>query len=202
MDLRRVHKIIGLVLLLPFLGWIVTALIFYVKPGYAEAYASLQCKTYPLDGNISVAAESAWREFRCVKTILGNHLLVRTSEGWKQLDPATLRPRPSPAQDEIRMLLTDAFSANPQRYGNVTTIQNDSIQTSTGILILFDWNDLSLYQRGPDTDRIDLLYRIHYLQWTGVSAIDKILGPLGLVLVLMLSMFGLRLAFGSRRKAA
>ncbi len=181
MNLRKLHKIIGLALLLPFLGWIVTALIFYVKPGYAEAYESLRCKTYPLDGNISVAADSTWVEFRFVRTILGNHLLVRTSVGWEQLDPATLRPRPKPAQEEIRVLLTDAFSANPQRYGNVTSIQNDSIQTSTGILILFDWN---------------------YLQWTGVSVIDKILGPLGLLLVFTLSMFGLRLAFGTRRKAA
>lgn len=197
---RTLHKVIGLALLLPFMGWIITALIFYVKPGYAGAYESLRFKTYPLEGQFSMAADSAWREFRYLKTVLGDHLLVRTSEGWKQLDPVTLLPRANPADVEIRMLLTDAFSSNPQRYGHVTTISNDSIATSTNILVLFDWNELSLYQRGPDTDRIDLLYRIHYLQWTGINTIDKILGPLGLALLLTLSILGVRLAVGSEKK--
>lgn len=200
MKIRTLHKVIGLVLLLPFMGWIITALVFYVKPGYAGAYESLHIKTYPLGGNISMPGDSAWLEFRYVRTTLGNHLIVRTSEGWKQLDPLTLRPREKPADDEIRMLLTDAFTANPQRYGEVVSISNDSITTSTNVLVFFDWNELSLYQRGPDTDRIDLLYKIHYLQWTGISALDKVLGPLGLLLVLTLSILGVRLAVGSGKK--
>jgi hypothetical protein len=61
---------------------------------------------------------------------------------------------------------------------------------------------MSFQQRGPDTDRIDALYRIHYLQWTGVPAIDKVLGLAGIILVLALSALGVRLLFGSKRIAA
>jgi hypothetical protein len=39
-----------------------------------------------------------------------------------------------------------------------------------------------------------MLYSIHYLQWTGVGIIDKILGFLGLVLVATLTVLGARLA--------
>ena len=198
MRTRTLHKVIGLSLLLPFLAWIITAMVFYIKPGYAAAYESLQVKTYPLDGWIAMAADSAWLEFRYVKTILGNHLIVRTAEGWKQLDTSTFRTREKPTDSEIRMLLTDAFSANPGRYGQVATVSNDTIRTSTDVLVLLDWNGLSLSQRGPDTDRIDLLYKIHYLQWTGISALDKILGPLGLTLVFTLSILGVWLAVGKK----
>jgi hypothetical protein len=58
-----------------------------------------------------------------------------------------------------------------------------------------DWNKLSLFQRGKDTDRIDLLYKIHYLQWTGIKPLDKVLGMLGILLVLALSALGARLLF-------
>ena len=42
-------------------------------------------------------------------------------------------------------------------------------------------------------------YRIHYLQWTGVTVIDRIPGQLGLVLVLTLCVLGFRLAVDSVR---
>lgn len=201
MKLRKLHTLIGLLLLLPFLGWIITAMVFYFKPGYADAYELLQLKTYPLDGQISIAADSSWMEFRYFRTVLGNHLIARTSHGWIHLDPLTLHPKEKPTNDEVRKLLREAFSSNPDRYGEVSTISHDTIRTTTNIIVLLNWNRLSLQQRGPDTDRIDFLYRIHYLQWTGISAIDKILGPLGLSLILLLSILGIRLALGSRKKS-
>lgn len=54
---------------------------------------------------------------------------------------------------------------------------------------------MSLQQRGSDTRRIDLLYRIHYLQWTGIKILDKVLGFTGLALVLTLTALGAWLAF-------
>jgi len=191
---RALHKIVGLVLLIPFMGWIVTAMVFYIKPGYAGAYESLQMRFYPVDGRIAFSADPSWLEFRYVKTILGTHVIVRTVDGWRQLDPPTLRPREKPTDNEIRTLLNDAFTANSQRYGVVAAISNDSILTSTGVHVSLDWDGLSLYQRGPDTDRIDFLYKVHYLQWTGIAAIDKVLGPIGLALVFLLSVLGIRLA--------
>jgi hypothetical protein len=59
--------------------------------------------------------------------------------------------------------------------------------------IKLNWPTLSLSQRGPDTDRIDILYRIHYLQWTGNVIADRILGSAGIVILLALAFFGARL---------
>jgi hypothetical protein len=49
---------------------------------------------------------------------------------------------------------------------------------------------MSLQQKGRDTDRIDRLYRIHYLQWTGVKSIDRVVGFVGDCLALVLTSLG------------
>jgi hypothetical protein len=204
MRIRRLHKIIGIVLLLPFLGWAITGLVFFMKPGYEGAYEVLSPKTYPLDGTISISPAPAWLEFRYFKTILGDHLIARTNKGWLHLNPKDMQPRGVPTEDEIKQLLTDAFSANPQRYGEISSISGDTVRTDTGIEISMDWNRLSLQQRGKDTDRIDLLYRIHYLQWTGAKRIDRAVGLIGITLVAALTMLGVRLAIkgsSDRRRA-
>ena len=38
-------------------------------------------------------------------------------------------------------------------------------------------------QHGADTARIEWLYRIHYLQWTGNRTVDRVLAVLGLALI-------------------
>lgn len=195
MKLRKLHRLLGVVLLLPFFGWALTGLVFFLKPGYAAAYEVLTPKTYPLTEAVSVQPEASWREVRYVRTILGDHLLVRSTEGALHLDPKTKQPRSRPNETELKLLLRDAFSVNPTRYGEVTSINGDSISTSTGIRVMLDWSSLSLQQRGPDTDRIDWLYRVHYLQWTGFKNIDKVLGLTGLGLVLILTTLGAVLAF-------
>jgi hypothetical protein len=91
--------------------------------------------------------------------------------------------------------VTDAVSANPARYGQISGVKGNTITTDTGVLIELDWTRLTLAQRGKDTGRIDLLYKIHYLQWTGVNGLDKVLGALGIILVLVLSALGARLFF-------
>ena len=200
MSLRKLHTIIGLTLLIPFACWVITAMVFYIKPGYNQAYEFLQVKMYPLEGQFSAVGDTSWLEVRYKRTILGNHMFVRALDGWKHLDPITLQPKEKPSHDDIRKLLMDAFSANPARYGEVASISNDTIMTTTNILVILDWDNLSLQQRGPDTDRIDLLYRVHYLQWTGIKSVDMILGPIGLALVCVLSILGFRLASTSKKK--
>jgi hypothetical protein len=177
-----------------------TAFIFYFKPGYDEAYGSLQVKTYPIEQAVLLPSNPAWLEVRHFRTNLGNHLCVRTNDGWSQIDPLTLEPRPQPGEAELKSLLEDAFSDNPSRYESVRSVSNEGAETTTGVRVMLDWNRMSLYQRGADTDLIDLMYRIHYLQWTGISAIDKVLGPLGLLLVLVLSVLGIRLALRTPKK--
>lgn len=191
---RKLHRVIGLVMLLPLFGWAVTGFVFFVKPGYEGAYELLQPKTYPMDGEkIAVTPNASWLEFRCFKTILGNHLLVRTSQGWQHLDPATLSVKSKPTEDEIKQLLLDAFSVNPERYGQIAKIEAATATTTTNVQVALNWNRLSLQQTGKDTNRIDLLYKIHYLQWTGVKWLDRILGMLGLALIVGLSILGLML---------
>ena len=183
-------------MLLPLAGWAITGAIFFLKPGYAGAYEILQVKTYPLEANIAMQTDPAWLEARFVKTVLGAHLLARTSRGWIHLDPLTRQPRPEPSADDLEELMTDAFSANPERYGRVASIDGDVITTNTGVRVELDWNRLAFTQSGKNTDRIDTLYKIHYLQWTGIKGVDKVLGGLGILLVLALSQLGARLFFG------
>lgn len=198
MKSRGLHRLIGITMLVPFFAWAITGLIFSIKPGYSSAYETLQTKTYPLDGEVLIKTDPEWLEFRYMKTVLGMHLLAKTSEGWLHLDAATRSPKPSPGDEETRSLVQDAMSANPQRYGKIVNVAGNKITTDTGTQITLDWNRLSLAQRGPDTDRIDLLYRIHYLQWTGLPSLDRVIGITGIVLILILSALGLRLFFVSR----
>ena len=149
-----------------------------------------------LDKALAIAPDPAWLEVRYLKTILGEHLLARTSRGWIHLDPVTRQPKPEPSADDLDALVTDAFSTNPARYGRVASIEGNNITTDTGVRVELDWGRLSLTQSGKDTDRLDALYKIHYLQWTGVKSVDKVLGALGILLVLTLSLLGARLFFG------
>ena len=195
MKTRALHRILGLVMLLPLIGWAITGSIFFLKPGYAGAYDTPQVKTYPLETNVALEPAPSWLEFRYVKTILGEHLLARTGQGWQHLDPHSLQPRQAPTPDELRALLADALATNPSRYGHIASIEGDTAITDTDVRVTIDWNRLALAQRGADTDRIDFFYKIHYLQWTGVAALDKALGALGIALVLILSALGARLFF-------
>lgn len=192
---RSLHRIAGLVMLLPMAGWAVTGAVFFFKPGYAGAYDLLQVKTYPLNSKIVIEAEPTWTEARLVRTVLGDHLLARTAQGWLNLDPVRLEPWEEPSADDVDTLVTDAFSANPQRYGRVASIQGNSITTDTGVRVELEWDRLALTQTGKDTDRIDTLYKIHYLQWTGFQSVDKVLGMLGILMVVSLSLLGARLFF-------
>jgi hypothetical protein len=195
MSVRRVHRIIGILLFIPFFGWALTGLVFSIKPGYAAAYEVLSPKTYPVTTQHSIIADPGWLELRYLRTILGDHLLVRTSSGWVQLDPASKQQRNLPSEADFRALLKDAFSSNPQRYGEIATVSGNTATTTTGVEVSLDWNKMSLQQKGRDTDRIDLLYRIHYLQWTGVKSIDRVMGFVGIVFVLLLTSLGGWLAF-------
>jgi len=201
MNVRRFHKLIGLVMLLPFLAWAVTGAIFFIKPGYSGAYEILQPRTYPIDKTFAITPGTEWREYRCLKTILGDHLLVRTASGWSHLDPQTLLRREPPGTDDAKRLINDAVSINQKRYGQVVSVEGSTAHTDTGVEIKFDWNRLSLQQRGSDTDLLDRFYKIHYLQWTGFALLDRALGLIGLALILVLSLFGLRLAFRPARRS-
>jgi len=195
MRVRSVHRFIGILLFIPFFGWALTGLVFFIKPGYEGAYEQLDPKSYPMTAGLPITSEPDWLELRYLRTILGDHLLVRTKSGWTQLDPTNKQQRNLPSEENLRKLLKDAFTVNPQRYGDISTINGTTVTTNTGVEVSLDWNRMSLRQKGRDTDRIDRLYRIHYLQWTGVKSIDRVMGFVGIVLVLALTSLGGWLVF-------
>ena len=194
MRTRTLHRVIGIILLLPFVGWATTGLVFFIKPGYTGAYEVLAPKLYPIKNQLLISEDPNWLEVRYLRTILGDHLLVRTESGWMNLNPDDKRARLA-TSDETRRLVQDALSVNPNRYGQIVAVNGDTITTDTGVVVTIDWNRMTLQQTGTDTKWIDLLYRIHYLQWTGVKSIDRIVGFTGITLVLVLTGLGARLAF-------
>lgn len=188
----RMHRWTGIVLLTPLIAWCLTGLVFLIQPGYGAAYESLPVKTYPLTEPLTITPQEDWLEYKVLRTVLGTHLLVRSESGWRNLNATTLVPFEGGAQQR-RRLISDAIRSNADRYGDLLELGTEPYRTSTGTEISVQWDTLSLRQYGLDTRWIDRLYRVHYLQWTGVRAVDKVLGVLGLLLLIVISVTGLRL---------
>ncbi|MCB1049016.1 MAG: PepSY domain-containing protein [Acidobacteria bacterium] len=195
MIVRKIHRMIGLFMTVPFFAWALTGFVFFIRPGYGPAYASLPIKKYPMaptafEGSQEVLAIQTFR------TILGIHHLVETSAGAEHwLDGNRID---TPDESLLRLLLEDAISADPARYGQLESLTDESAQTTTGVNLTWNWSQMRLYQSGKDTRLIDMLYKIHYLQWTGLKWVDRILGVVGLLCVLALAIAGLLLWRRSR----
>lgn len=199
MNSRKIHKIIGLILILPMLGWTLTGIIFFIKPGYNGAYEQLAFKTYPLEKSFSIPASKTWKEVRLIKSILGYHLLVKSEGKTEHLDPVSLLPKAMPSELQYKYLLQDSLSGNKERYGEVLDINGDIASTSNDIEIKLNWNNFTLYQKGQDTKLINLLYKIHYLQWTPFKAFNQLVGIVGLLLLITLTFFGIKLYVSNRQ---
>lgn len=198
MKYRRLHRLLGLILILPFMAWATTAIFFLVRPGYTEAYAALDLALADLPATITITTEPDWREFRYLSSPLGEHLLVRTGNGWQHLDGRTGAPFPAPDEDGLRRLLDAAIASNPERYGQLSTISGLTAQTSTDVEITVYWDNLSASQSGRDTRWINKVYDIHYLRWTGHAGFDQVFGVAGLILLLILTWTGATLALRGR----
>jgi hypothetical protein len=186
---RKQHRLLGGILLLPFIAWSLTGVFFLVRPAYEQAYSVLSPKTYSAD-QINISAQPEWQEMRLLKTVLGLHLLVKQEGGWQQLDPDSLEVRATPVEADLVSFVKDAISQDTLRYGELLPGESDPFRTSTGVTIAVNWDSLSLYQQGLDTRWIDRIYRIHYLQWTGIAFLDTILGVAGLLLLLLITATG------------
>lgn len=200
--LYKYHKLLGLILFLPFIGWISTGVIFLIKPGYKSAYEKLEVKTYPLDQTISISPEPHWQEVRLFKTLLGYHLLVKTEKQWLHLDAQTREEYVLPEIEERKRLIDDAIRGNSERYGVVSIYDQERsvFVTTMGVDITLNWNSLGLSQRGKDTKLIGALYRIHYLQWFGNKPADLMLGIACLAMLFFLVAIGVVMVFPVHRK--
>lgn len=195
---RKIHRLVGILLLLPFVAWASTAIFFLVRPAYTEAYEQLQVRQLPMGNIIQFVPDPTWLEARFSRTVLGEHLLVRDAQGWQHLDAFTLEPRPAPSGEELRLLINDAISHNAARYGTVERLSGMNAVTDTDVEISVNWDSLSMSQRGPDTRWIDRVYDIHYLRWTGFEIFDRIFGLFGLFLLMYMTYSGARMALGRR----
>ena len=190
---RRIHKWLGALLLLPLIGWSITGVLFLVKPGYGEAYTRLDPRFYPMVAETTAPVPGDWLEVRTFHTILGQHLLARNLQGWRQYDPRTQKLRPEPTADEVLQLLQDAISVDPQRYGGMIEKVAGRYITETGVELSLDWHSMDLQQYGRDRAIIDTLYNVHYLRWTGIRAVDNVLGIVGLLCLIATALLGARL---------
>ena len=186
---RKQHRLLGGILLLPFIAWSLTGIFFLVRPAYEQAYSVLLPKAYAAD-EVNISAEPQWQEMRLLKTVLGQHLLVKQEGRWQQLDPDSLEVRAAPIEEDLTKFVEDAISQDTQRYGELLPGESYPFYTSTGVTITVNWDSLSLYQQGADTRWIDRIYSSHYLQWTGIALVDTILGVAGLFLLLLMTITG------------
>ena len=198
--MRKIHRYIGLVMLLPMFGWSITGLVFFIKPGYEGAYEILKLKTYPLDTETTLPGDAEWLDARLVKSVLGHHLLVNSYGVALHLHPKTLEEQPIPDAEQLVRLFDDTIAHNIERYGTIERIQQTTAYTSTGIKIVLDWPTLTFTQTGLDQKLIDTLYKVHYLQWTPWQGMNQVLGIFGLFLVAALSALGMKIYLGGRRK--
>lgn len=198
MNRRKIHRLTGIFLLLPFVAWASTAIFFLVRPAYDQAYEQLQVRHQPLPPMLQVSPQDQWQEIRLFSTVLGNHLLVRESGRWQHLNADTLAPWPQPETVDLIRLLDDAFAGNPERYGRVVNVENNTAVTDRGIQIGINWDSMSLSQSGRDTYWINKVYDIHYLRWTGYRPFDQVFGLLGLLVLMYMTYSGARMAFVRR----
>jgi hypothetical protein len=140
-----------------------------------------------------VIPKKEWREVRLIHSILGEHLLVKLDNKTVHLDPVSLAVKATPSEQELKTLLRDAFSRNSERYGDILSVNGLAVKTTTNVAVTLDWNTLRLSQSGQDTQLINQLYKIHYLQWSGHKTVDQILGIFGLILLISLTLLGIRL---------
>ena len=182
---------IGLVALLTV--WSVTGLLFHLKPGWSRAYDQLAPERggpLRLAGLVSPATiGDQVTALELIDTALGPLYRVSTSAGGSLVDAATGRRRSPLTDADARVLVLDAVSRSPHRaaYGELASTEAHG---DTFVLVFaggqtaeLGRSDARLSQRGPDTDRIDWLYRIHYLQWTGNKTVDRAFALLGLALI-------------------
>lgn len=199
--LRRQHRWIGIILLLPFLAWASTGIFFLVRPGFTQAYEAVPVRQYalPASTTLPIFPQSDWQEIRYFRSILGEHLLVRRDDGWQHLNAITSEIWPLANTDDLSLLLEDALQSNPDRYGNIVNVRENTATTDTSVQLSIDWNTMTISQTGRDTRWIDRIYSIHYLEWTGFYWTDRILGVGGLALLIYMTYTGALMAFGKQR---
>jgi len=188
---RRVHRWLAIVLVIPLIVWSLTGLLFHLKPGWGRAYDLLDPERpgqIALGPVAAALGDAPVTHLELFATAIGPLARVTTAQGDALYDCASGTKKSPLPIDAAQALAVDAIARSPHRadYGPITRVTSTetTVTLEAGdITIAVGRNDARLSQHGADTARIDWLYRIHYLQWTGNKALDKLLAILGLVLI-------------------
>lgn len=207
MSWSRIHRYLALVLVVPLIVWSVTGLLFHLKPGWSRAYDMLDAeqplKTTEVTPLSTVAAmfPDGVQRVELFGTELGPLYRVTTANGGALVDATTGAKRSPLTESDARTLATDAVSHSRVKaaYGEIAKaeVRDDVVKLtfSKGPIVEVGREDARISQHGSDTERIDWLYRIHYLQWTGKKTLDRVLAIIGLALIWLVMIPGLVLAW-------
>ncbi len=215
MSWARVHRTLAIALVVLLVVWSVTGLLFHLKPGWDRAYdqlaversGSLRLATLvPATALQTALGDVAIERIALFDTHLGPLYRVTTADGPALVDATTGAKRSPLTVAECETLIADAVSRSAFRadYGGPGKTSSDErsvivdYQVAT---ITLGRNDARISQRGSDTDRIDWMYRIHYLQWTGNQTIDRAFAVLGLLLIWAVMIPGIMLFVRRFRRA-
>jgi hypothetical protein len=203
--LRRTHRVLGALLVLPFLLWTGTGLLFLVKPGWSGAYETLSAfGAEPLELGELVALSAlpapGPERVELGTTALGPVFRVTGPDGARHLVDARTGALLSPLTRAaaVAVALDAAGRAGAaERSGAPGEVDESADELSVtfagGAVVRVGRNDLVLRQSGPDTRRIQSLYRIHYLQWTGIDGVDRVLAVVAIVATWALAGLGVSL---------
>jgi hypothetical protein len=209
---RRLHRWLGFLLLAPIVLWAGTGFLFHLKPGWAGAFESLSAAPpgAAVDPGAVVPVATAASAARAAHAhddggmiraeLFASDLgpLYRVElPGRRVLVDARSGQVRSPLDEAACRSLATAAAARAEaqsRYGEVRAVALDDdearVAFAGGAVVTVDRHGGALAQRGRDTDRIDLLYRLHYVQWTGRPAIDRPAAVVFIALLLGLAALG------------
>ncbi|NVB79558.1 MAG: hypothetical protein HOV81_14270 [Kofleriaceae bacterium] len=195
MSWTRVHRWLAIVLVVPLVVWSVSGLLFHLKPGWSRAYDMLDAERPVLSttsvapiATIAATFPAKISKVELFDTAIGPLYRVTTESGTELVDAVGATRRSPLSADDAKALAVDAVTRSAERAGYGIVIGTEVTERVVHVKFEHATVDVGrasarLSQRGSDTDRIDWLYRIHYLQWTGNKAVDKVLVALGLALI-------------------
>lgn len=182
----RLHRWAALILVAPLVVWSITGLLFHLKPGWKRAYDMVSIERPLADQNVAaVQSLPRFKKLELFGTALGPMYRL---DGSSLIDAQTLRPRSPLSIEDAKTLAQDAVAQSSQHAGYGALIDAKSDESTVHVqfesaMVDVDRASGSLYQHGADTARIDWLYRIHYLKWTNIPSVDRVVAVIGLALI-------------------
>jgi len=209
---RKAHRWLGLALLAPLVVWVTTGFLFHLKPGWSGAYEMISAEDHAavIDPAGLVTPASALTAARASKpereaalhglelVTLGGAPTYRLELGDRViLVDATSAALRSPLDDAAGRRLAEYAAGRAtaaDRYGAIERVESDDHTVRShfagGAVVAVGRDDGRVSQTGPDSERIDWLYRLHYLQWTRNRTFDRVAALAALAGLLVLAGLG------------